>query len=153
MPTFTLLLGGNIGEVARTFDAATDLIGQHVGRVVARSRDHRTEPWGIHGVPEFLNRALEVHTDETPSAVMRKLLAVESTMGRQRSGDRYASRTLDIDILFVDDRLLQLPELTVPHPRVHQRAFALAPVADISPALRHPVLGLTIMELLDQVVP
>lgn len=153
MAVFTLLLGGNIGEVARTFEAATVLIGQRVGPVVAQSRLHRTEPWGIQGVPEFLNRALEVRTDETPSVVMRKLLEVENALGRQRSGDRNASRTLDIDILFVDDRVLQTPEITVPHPRVHQRAFALAPVADISPRLKHPVLGLTVMELLDRTMP
>lgn len=150
MAEFTLLLGGNLGEVEKTFARAMILIAERVGVVTAVSRDHVTEPWGFTDDRLFLNRAVQVESALPPSQVMERLLRIEQELGRTRTaGAGYGSRGIDIDILFIESQIVDLPELTVPHPRVQQRLFALAPTADIAPFLVHPVLGTTVMEMLN----
>lgn len=149
MAVFTVLLGGNLGDVQHTFARAVARLRSTVGTVTAMSRDHVTEPWGFTDAHLFLNRAVQVESSAAPAEVMEQLLRIETELGRTRAADgRPASRTIDIDILFIADRVLHMPGLTVPHPRVHERVFALSPTADIAPMLVHPVLGRTIMELL-----
>ncbi|MGB3527164.1 MAG: 2-amino-4-hydroxy-6-hydroxymethyldihydropteridine diphosphokinase [Flavobacteriales bacterium] len=151
MAEITLLLGANRGEPHATFARATTLIEDRIGRILASSRDHWTEPWGFQDDRLFLNRAILLESDLAPARVMEKLLEIEKELGRERtSSDGYASRTIDLDILFIGEQVIEQPGLSVPHPRVHERTFALAPAADIIPDLVHPVLKRMVIDLLDQ---
>lgn len=148
-----LLLGGNIGEVRVMLDRAEAMINEQVGSVLSRSRDHWNEPWGFQDERLFLNLALVVRTDLSPPDVLHRCLAIEHQLGRTRgSGPRYSSRTIDIDLLLCGDRVISSPELTVPHPRMHERAFALAPAADVVPDWSHPILDRTVLNLLNDVL-
>lgn len=143
-----LLLGGNIGPVQAAFARAEALIEARAGRIAARSRDHWTEPWGFRDERLFLNRALIVASALDPPALMEALLGIEAELGRTRAGERYAARSIDIDILLLGSLIIDTPTLAIPHPRFHERAFALAPAADIAPEWVHPRLGKTVLELL-----
>lgn len=144
-----LLLGGDLGDVGPTLARATGSIAERGGRVLAISRDHWTRPWGFQGEGLFLNRALRILPGRSPEELLSVLLDIEQELGRIRSGQGYRSRTVDIDILLWGDRVLHLPQLEIPHPRMHLRRFALAPVADVAPWAVHPVLGRTVLQLLD----
>ena len=151
MAEFTLLLGANRGEPHATFARATTLIEDRIGRIAAASRDHWTEPWGFQDSRLFLNRAILVETKMHPERVMQRLLEIEQELGRERtSGSEYTSRTIDLDILFIGEEVIDRSGLSVPHPRVQERTFALAPAADIIPDLVHPLLKRTVMDLLNQ---
>jgi 2-amino-4-hydroxy-6-hydroxymethyldihydropteridine diphosphokinase len=145
-----LLLGSDRGDPVALCARAEGLIAERVGTVVARSRDHWTEPWGFTDPELFLNRALVVATELPPAALMARLLAIETLLGRVRAaGEGPAPRTIDIDILWMGHRVVQGGIATLPHPRLHQRAFALGPAADLAPDWRHPLLGRTVLEMLD----
>lgn len=143
-----LLLGGNMGEMKETFAVVEARIEQQVGRILSHSRDHWTEPWGFSDERLFLNRALIVETRSAPEEIMRVLLRIEEELGRTREQDRYAARAIDIDILLIGNLVIDTPSLSVPHPRMHERAFALSPAADIAPGWVHPVLGRNVLEML-----
>jgi 2-amino-4-hydroxy-6-hydroxymethyldihydropteridine diphosphokinase len=150
MAEVIVLLGGNVGDPCAILASATVRIVERIGPVLAQSRDHWTEPWGFQDDRLFLNRAIIVDTGSSPEAVLDNLLAIERELGRKRlSKVRYAPRTIDLDILFIGELMVDLPQLVVPHPRVHERAFALGPAADIAPSLVHPVLGRTVLDLLN----
>lgn len=149
-----LLLGGDMGDQERLFSEAERMLAERLQvAVMRRSRDHWTEPWGFAHPAMFLNRALWCRTALSAHAVLEQVLAVERSLGRTRVPGGYAPRTIDIDILFVDAEVHDTPELQVPHPRLHLRAFALAPAADLVPTLRHPLLGRTVLELLSDLRP
>lgn len=151
MAEYVLLLGADRGDVAGTFMEATQQIGM-LGAVLAESRNHWTEPWGMEDKALFLNRALLVESALGPHEMMQALLKIEERLGRVRSPGRGPQpRTIDIDILFIGHQVINAPGLVVPHPRVHERAFALGPAADLVPGLVHPVLGSTVLELLNAV--
>lgn len=116
----------------------------------ARSRDHWTEPWGFTDDQLFLNRALLVEWEGSPEDLMSTLLSIEQQLGRQRQeGPGYAGRTIDMDILLMPPEVCATPVLTLPHPRMHERRFALAPAADIAPHWIHPRSGRSILQLLN----
>jgi 2-amino-4-hydroxy-6-hydroxymethyldihydropteridine diphosphokinase len=145
-----VLLGGNLGDPVQELERAEEALISKVGPIRSRSRDHWTEPWGFHAETLFLNRALLIRSQQDPLALMRVCLAIEAEMGRVRPVmGSPASRIIDIDILLIAGVGLKTEELTVPHPRLHERAFALAPLADIWPQWRHPTLGRTALELLN----
>lgn len=145
-----LLLGGDLGDPSRTLRAAEAALAAVLGPVVARSRDHWTEPWGFTSDRLFLNRALLFRTAMPTRDVLRHALDIERSLGRERPATGGpASRTIDIDILLHGDAVTDEPDLVVPHPRMHQRAFALAPAADVAPAMRHPLLDRTVLQLLN----
>lgn len=147
-----LLLGGDRGELHSNMDRAAELLRERVGEIRAISRDHWSEAWGFQDDALFLNRAILLSTDLESTVLMTTLLEIERELGRVRSsGKRPGPRTMDIDILLMGDRVIEEPQLTVPHPRMHERRFALAPAADVAPSMRHPILGHTILELLDRV--
>jgi 2-amino-4-hydroxy-6-hydroxymethyldihydropteridine diphosphokinase len=128
-------LGGNIGDVRTTLDRAVAAFcdGGAV-RLLAQSSDYATPPWGVEDQPAFVNRCLAVATALTPRALLERALAVERTLGRDRSRERrWGPRPIDIDLLAYDDIVLDEPGLTLPHPRLLERAFVLAPLAEIVP--------------------
>ena len=133
-------LGANIGDAVQTLRSAVT----HIGRlpttcVVALSPFYLTAPVDAAG-PEFTNAVVEITTELQPATLMRALLAIEAAHGRQRP-HRHAPRTLDLDLLLYGQRLSDDPAVTLPHPRMHLRAFVLRPLLDIAPALVHPLLG------------
>lgn len=145
-----LLLGGNVGDPVVALGQAERLLGVRAGQVLARSRDHWTLPWGFTDDRLFLNRALLLSTTRPPDELLGEVLAIETTLGRRRiAGVRYGARTIDIDVLLIGGSVVNTPGLEVPHPRMHERAFALAPAADIAPGWVHPVLGRTVLQLLN----
>jgi len=144
-----LLLGGDLGDVRDTLDKAHLLLANEAGTVLATSRDHWTMPWGFAGQGLFLNRAILLDTTFSPAELLAVLLKIETKLGRVRSTSAgYTSRTLDIDILLMDDTVLDQPDLCIPHPRMSLRRFALAPASDIAPEAVHPLLGKSIRQLL-----
>ena len=152
MNRVALLIGGNQGDRQALIQQATALIQERIGTVAAASRIYETAPWGTFDSPQpdFLNMALLVETTLTSHEVLRESLAIEAELGRVRkAGSRlYSGRPMDIDLIFYNNEVIETPELTIPHPRMHQRQFVLEPLAEIMPEYRHPVLHKTVHELL-----
>jgi 2-amino-4-hydroxy-6-hydroxymethyldihydropteridine diphosphokinase len=139
-------LGANVGDRAASLRAAIDRIAG-LGSVVAVSSMFETAPWGITDQPAFLNAALVLDTELSPRALLDALLAIERDLGRDRAREvRWGPRRIDLDILLYDDRVEE-GDPALPHPRLHERAFVLVPLAEIAPDLVHPRLGLPIGEL------
>ncbi|WP_374601521.1 2-amino-4-hydroxy-6-hydroxymethyldihydropteridine diphosphokinase [Arenimonas sp.] len=137
-------IGGNQGEVRATLEAATGDIGALAGtRVLAASAIYRTPAWGRTDQPDFLNGVLAIETTLPAPVLLEGLLAIERRFGRTRAADdvRWGPRTLDLDLLLYGDQVLELPGLSLPHPRLHERAFVLVPLAEISPELVVPGRG------------
>ena len=130
-------VGANLGDREATIHAAVGRLGDEV---VAVSSLRETEPWGVTDQPPFLNGAVLLETDRPPRALLERLLEVERELGRVR-GRRYGPRTIDLDLLLYGDRVVDEPGLAVPHPRLHERAFALEPLLDLDPALELPGRG------------
>lgn len=142
-----LLTGGNIGNRFKYLQQAITLIEGCCGEISHRSPVYETAAWGIAEQGAFLNQALELHTYAQAADLMKQLLQVEETMGRKRTA-RYGPRSIDIDILLFNNEILSTSLITVPHPELHKRRFALQPLADIAAGVQHPVLRKTIAELL-----
>ena len=145
MARVALLLGGNQGDVKRTFQTAQQLINSRVGAVLRCSHRYESEAWGFRSADRFSNQALEVSTDLTPHEVLDACQAIE----KASSGAPYCSRPIDIDVIFYDDAVLSDERLTLPHPHLAEREFALVPLNEIMRRHRHPVTGLTVGEMLE----
>jgi 2-amino-4-hydroxy-6-hydroxymethyldihydropteridine diphosphokinase len=129
-------LGGNVGDKRGNLDRAVERLAAVPGvRLVARSGYYRTEPWGFTDQDWFLNACVAVETTLAPEALLAACLAVEQELGRRRA-ERWGPRIIDLDILYFDDLTLDEPGLEVPHPRLLERAFVLAPLAEIRPDRR-----------------
>lgn len=143
-------LGANLGDAVASVRYAFDLLDQlPASRVVARSSLYRTAPVGVAGQPDYINAVAALDTLLPPDELLAALLALETRQGRTRDF-RHAPRTLDLDLLLHGDARVQQPGLELPHPRMHQRAFVLVPLAEITPALDIPGYG-PIADLLPQV--
>ena len=130
-----LALGGNLGAPAQAFaDALAQMEAGGAVRVRARSQVWRTPPWGKTDQPDFLNMAALIETDLDPHALLDLCLSLEQRAGRMRA-ERWGPRTLDIDVIAFADVRMDDARLVLPHPRAHERAFVLAPLAEIAPAL------------------
>lgn len=129
-----IALGGNVGDARATLRKAIGLFCDgHDVRLLARSHDYRTPPWGDENQAPFINLCIAVDTRLTPQTLLARAQEVERALGRQRTKDRrWGPRTADLDILAYDDVVLDEPDLTLPHPRLLQRAFVLAPLAEIA---------------------
>ena len=136
-----IALGANLGDPAATVNAAFAALDQlPQSRLLATSALYRTAPVGIAEQPEFVNAAARVETTLAPEALLDALLAIEQAFGRVRA-ERNGPRTLDLDILLYEDLTLVTPRLSLPHPRLHLRAFVLQPLADLAPDLAIPGRG------------
>jgi 2-amino-4-hydroxy-6-hydroxymethyldihydropteridine diphosphokinase len=130
-----IALGGNVGDVRATFDRAlaTFCDGNDV-RLTARSSDYSTPPWGVEDQPAFVNCCISVETRLPPKALLARAQATERAFGRDRAHEqRWGPRTLDIDLIAYDDVTMDEPDLTLPHPRLFERAFVLIPLIEIVP--------------------
>jgi 2-amino-4-hydroxy-6-hydroxymethyldihydropteridine diphosphokinase len=146
-----LSLGSNVGDrEANLRDAIAKL--SELGEVTAVSSFYETEPVQTSAQPWFLNCVVKFDTEKMPRQLIAAILSMEQSMGRQRRKEK-APRTIDIDILLFGTSIIELPALTVPHPRMHQRRFVLEPMAEIAPEARHPVFKRTIRELRDALPP
>ena len=160
MPTLYLLIGGNQGDRRQMINNATDLIRQRIGSVVDCSHVYETAPWGVfaHGEKpqNFYNQALKIDTTLSPHDALKEAMCIERILGRRRtatsnnSSQLYSSRPIDIDLIFYDSLVIDTPNLTLPHPRMHLRRFVLEPMCDIASDLIHPVLNKTLTQLLDE---
>jgi 2-amino-4-hydroxy-6-hydroxymethyldihydropteridine diphosphokinase len=128
-------LGGNVGDVRTALDKALTLLADNKDIILrARSSDYATPPWGVKDQPPFINLAILVETVLTPRALLERALEVERALGRDRAREtRWGPRTIDIDLIAYDDLVLDEPDLTLPHPRLFERAFVLVPLAEIAP--------------------
>ncbi len=158
MARVVLIAGGNIGDVKSRLQEAQKMINDSVGAVMRCSHRYRSEAWGF-SAPEFTNQVLVADTDLLPEEVLEQVQRIEAALGRdreaearerERSGQRYASRTIDIDILLYDELIVDTERLKIPHPKMTEREFVLTPLCEIMRERRHPVLGLSIGELRDK---
>lgn len=143
-----VLLGGNLGDKRKIFSEALINLQNLVGDITAQSAVYETEPWGFESTDLFWNQVLEIATSLTPEEVLQKTQQTELELGRIRKSSQYDSRIIDIDILFYGEEIIELPDLIVPHPRIQERKFALVPLNEIAPDLKHPVFQKTITQLL-----
>lgn len=135
MPEALIALGGNIGDVRATFGRAIAMVcGMTQAALLARSSDYLTPPWGGTSQPAFVNACIAIDTTLDPHALLFTMHKIEKKFGRDRAHEqRWGPRTLDLDLLAYDDVTLDTGGLTLPHPRLFERAFVLAPLAEIAP--------------------
>ncbi|MGC1307163.1 MAG: 2-amino-4-hydroxy-6-hydroxymethyldihydropteridine diphosphokinase [Phormidesmis sp.] len=146
MAQAAIALGGNLGDPQHILYKAVQAIDSKVGiSVAARSHFYQTAPVGPPQ-PDYLNACIVVETKLTPRALLHQLLSIENQFGRIRK-ERWGARSLDLDLLLFGEQIIDLPGLTVPHPRLHERAFVLIPLMDIAPQWLHPIFGKTIAQL------
>lgn len=149
MSIIYLALGTNLGDRAANLRAALEALPPDV-QVLAASPVYETPPWGVVDQPAFLNQVARAETDLAPLDLLAYLKRLEAALGRTPSA-RYGPRQIDLDILFYADRVIDLPGLNVPHPRLAERAFVLVPLADLAPDLVHPQTGLSVRQMLERV--
>jgi len=142
-----LLIGGNEGDRAAYLQQAAEQIAGSACRILQTSSLYETAAWGKTDEAPFLNQALEIGTALEARPLMQVLLDIEQKLGRVRR-EKYGSRLIDIDILFFNDAIIEEPHLVIPHPRLQNRRFALAPMDEIAPDFIHPVLRRSIADLL-----
>jgi 2-amino-4-hydroxy-6-hydroxymethyldihydropteridine diphosphokinase len=143
-------LGANLGDREATFSSVIAAFEHEPDlRLLAASRVFETPPLGPPGQRPYLNAVVAMRAWLAPVELLRRLQGIETALGRDRGPDavRWGPRTIDLDLLFYGERCITLPELEVPHPRAHERAFVLLPLAEVAPALVHPTLGRSIAEL------
>jgi 2-amino-4-hydroxy-6-hydroxymethyldihydropteridine diphosphokinase len=143
-----LTLGSNLGDKIKYLEEAKVLIKNNIGEIVRSSSIYETEPWGFVGENLFLNQVMLVETLLKPFDLLAECQKTELTLGRVRNKERFTSRTIDIDILFYDNIILNTPELSIPHPEIPNRRFVLEPLAEIAPGFIHPVSGKSIAKIL-----
>lgn len=147
MQTAYLLIGGNMGDRSLNLQRSIQLIEENCGDIISVSSVYETAAWGVTHQPAFLNQVIVLHTELSPANLMKALLHIENEMGRVRT-QKMGPRTIDIDILLIDDIELHSNDLIIPHPSLHLRKFALIPLAEVAAAKKFPGSNKTITELL-----
>ena len=148
MKTIYLSLGSNVGDREQMLQSALDRLHAPDLRIVRVSSVYETEPVDFKEQRHFLNLVAEAETDLFPLLLLARIQKVELQLGRKRAGPPKGPRTIDIDILLFGRFTIQSARLEVPHPRMHERRFVLAPMIELAPDLRHPTVGRTMRELL-----
>jgi 2-amino-4-hydroxy-6-hydroxymethyldihydropteridine diphosphokinase len=141
-------LGSNLGDRKLNIERAIEAI-RSIAEVTKVSPIYESPAWGYNSDNSYYNSCLEVYTELNSSLFLAGIQSLENEMGRIRSEKGYADRSIDIDILFYNDELIEMSDLAVPHPRLHERLFVLLPLNDLIPKFVHPIIGKTIEELLD----
>ncbi|MCF8111839.1 MAG: 2-amino-4-hydroxy-6-hydroxymethyldihydropteridine diphosphokinase [Desulfobacteraceae bacterium] len=145
-----IAVGSNLGNRIRSCRLGVDLLSEAGDvRVVKHSRYYYSAPLDYTEQPWFINAVFQAVTEIGPYGLIEGLKAAETEAGRVQTGIRFGPRVLDLDLIFYDNLVIHTPQLTLPHPRMHQRAFVLKPLSEIAPRLIHPVLGLTAEKLLE----
>jgi len=142
-------LGTNLGDKISNLRRAIEELDQKEGKVISRSSVYESQPMGFRSDHLFFNMCIEYETSLSARDLMLFLQDIEEKMGRQKSTERYTDRLIDMDILLYDSQLINTDDLIVPHPRLHERAFVLYPLAEISPFLVHPLMQKDIQSLLE----
>lgn len=141
-------LGSNLGDRQENLALARERISENIGEIVSQSGIYETAAWGLKEQDDFLNQVICLTTKYKPSVLLEKILAVEQSMGRIREV-KWGARTIDIDILYYNDAIIKLDNLTIPHPFIQERRFVMGPLAEIAPEFVHPVLEQTNAALLE----
>lgn len=144
-----LILGSNLGDRLLNLKLVLDLIQSEIGPVELTSGLYETEPWGYSNQGMFLNQVIKLRSNMIPTDLLEKVLMLEQKLGRKRNGEPNSARTIDIDILFYGNFIINTENLTIPHPRLHLRKFVLIPLNEISPGFKHPVMDKSISNLLE----
>ena len=147
--TAFLLLGTNLGDRKKNLSVARNTIDVEVGTIIKASSIYQTAAWGKTDQPDFLNQALKVETTLSPNGILEKILKIEQGMGRRRD-EKWGERIIDIDILLYEKEIVHSLRLTLPHPQLQHRRFALEPLAEIAGTEIHPTLALTVRAMLEQ---
>jgi 2-amino-4-hydroxy-6-hydroxymethyldihydropteridine diphosphokinase len=134
-----LLLGTNLGNKENNLLQAKAFIVKHCGRMITQSSIYETAAWGVENQPHFLNQVIQIETQLQPQHLMATLLQIEQNLGRIRT-TKMGARTIDIDILLIDDLIIEEKNLQVPHPRMQDRKFVLLPLSEIGGNIIHPIL-------------
>ncbi|MFA6058030.1 MAG: 2-amino-4-hydroxy-6-hydroxymethyldihydropteridine diphosphokinase [Taibaiella sp.] len=148
MHSVYLLTGSNQGNRKEQLEQSIAELELHAGTIVKASAMYETEAWGIEGLPAHLNQALLLQTKLNPTELLSVIHKIENKLGRVRQ-QKWGVRAIDIDIIYFDNIILDLPQLAIPHPLMQQRNFVLAPLAEISPDFVHPILLQTNKQLLE----
>lgn len=143
-----LMIGGNESDTRQLFKKAIHLIEEKAGKITKESSLYVSEPWGEIEQPDYINQAVIIETRHNPVDLLHQLLEIENQLGRKRIVQN-GPRTIDIDILFYKDLIINTPNLQIPHPRMHLRRFNLVPLNEIAPEWMHPVFNVPVTELLD----
>ena len=143
-----LSLGSNLGSRLGNISQAMDYIEKRIGNIKRHSSVYESEAWGFETEHRFLNVVVVVKTALSPETLLQKAQEIENLLGRVRTGTSYTSRTMDIDILFFNEEIINTPTLIIPHPLIHRRRFVLLPLHEILPDKAHPVFQKTIAEML-----
>ena len=152
MNKLILSLGGNKGNVSDTFFRVEKLISDEIGLITKTSSNYKTAAWGNTHQPDFLNKVIEVATELSVDDCLQKVLSIEKRLGRIRTEKKWEERTIDIDILFYNDLILNKKQLIVPHPYLQDRKFVLIPLVEILPDYNHPLLNKSLKVLLEKCV-
>ncbi len=144
-----LITGSNQGDRAAQLSRVLDELQQHAGTVAQTSEVYETEAWGREGLPAHLNQAILLKTELEPEELLVMLQQIERRLGRVRQ-ERWGIRSVDIDILYFEQRIIDQPDLKIPHPLLQERNFVLVPLTEIAPAWIHPVSGKTNATLLKE---
>ena len=160
MHRVTLLTGSNEEYATDILEQAAALLSERIGKVEALSKFYRSKAWGFSAEREFYNQALRFTTELEPLQVLDVAQEVEQILGRRRdieqaerekTGERYASRVVDVDVMFYDERVINLERLKVPHPLLHEREFALQPLCEIMGEFLHPQLQHTLNDIYEEI--
>ena len=149
MNTVYIQLGSNIGERESFITKSMHKVEDDIGKIITSSSIFETTAWGNENQNNFLNSVIEIKTPFDAFTILQKSQEIENNLGRKRS-DKWGERTIDIDILFYNNKIINTKELTVPHPLIQKRKFVLVPLSEIAPNYMHPILKKNISTLLSE---